>query len=344
MKEDLDQFKRLDLRSFAASHGYLLDKRESSEGCAVMRSSYGDKIIITQNEKGAWKYFCVHNAQDRGSIFDFLKWRGFPTWKNQLDEVREWSGAPVPAAFQFPAARPVVKDREAVTASFFSAKPARALSYLTARGIGPDVLEMPAFADRVRVDDRGNALFPHYDKSGLCGYEIKNHSFTGFAAGGAKGLWYSMASPAASVLVFCESAIDAISFYVLNPPKEGEEMRVFSVGGSLNGSQPNLIKAAMEKAPEGARVLLAFDHDEAGEDFAARVRALAPPSVVVSRVLPPVGMGKDWNEALKYQRGIADPKAAPSVGAEHGKTPPASAMNHKKSPLRGPLMDSREKN
>lgn len=308
MKEDLEKFKRIDLRSFAASRGYALDKRESSEGCAVMRSSNGDKIIVTKNEKGLWKYFCVKNGQDRGSIFDFLKWRGLPSWKEQLDAVREWSGAPVPQAFLFPAARPVVKDREAVTAAFFSAKPVRSLSYLTARGIGPEVLEMPSFADRVRVDDRGNAIFPHYDKSGLCGYEIKNQSFTGFAAGGSKGLWYSMASPAASVLAFCESAIDAVSFYVLNPPKGGGEMRVFSVGGSLNGSQPDLIKAAMEKAPEGARVLLAFDHDQAGEDFAARVQVLAPPSVVVSRVLPPVGMGKDWNEALKYQRGIADPK------------------------------------
>jgi hypothetical protein len=36
----------------------------------------------------------------------------------------------------------------------------------------------------VRIDSRGNAVFPHFDGAGLCGYEIKNQRFTGFAAGG----------------------------------------------------------------------------------------------------------------------------------------------------------------
>ena len=47
----------------------------------------------------------------------------------------------------------------------------------------------------MRIDSRGNTVFPHFDAAGLCGYEIKNRGFTGFAAGGKKGLWFSHARP-----------------------------------------------------------------------------------------------------------------------------------------------------
>jgi hypothetical protein len=46
-----------------------------------------------------------------------------------------------------------------------------------------------AFAGHIRIDVRGNAVFPHIDRDGVCGYEIKNRNFTGFAPGGEKGLW-----------------------------------------------------------------------------------------------------------------------------------------------------------
>ena len=32
-------------------------------------------------------------------------------------------------------------------------------------------------------------VFPHFDREGPCGYEIKNQGFAGFAVGGTKGLW-----------------------------------------------------------------------------------------------------------------------------------------------------------
>ena len=83
------------------------------------------------------------------------------------------------------------------------------LPYLAGRGIGPETLLLPRFAGCVRVDARHNALFPHYDRAGLCGFEIKNKDFTGFAAGGVKGLWYSAAKPTDTALVLVESAIDA---------------------------------------------------------------------------------------------------------------------------------------
>ena len=43
------------------------------------------------------------------------------------------------------------------------------------------------FAGCVLMDARSNAIFPHADKDGPCGYEIKNRGFTGFAPGGERG-------------------------------------------------------------------------------------------------------------------------------------------------------------
>jgi hypothetical protein len=54
------------------------------------------------------------------------------------------------------------------------------------------VLQSPRFAGRLKVDFRSNAIFPHADKDGPCGYEIKNKGFTGFARGGEKGLWLGL--------------------------------------------------------------------------------------------------------------------------------------------------------
>src|SRR5712691_13070689 len=80
-------------------------------------------------------------------------------------------------------------------------------TWKTSGAIPAAVFELERFAGRIRMDARGNAVFPHFDAEGLCGYEIKNKGFTGFAAGASKGLWFSQARPEDNRLVFCESAI-----------------------------------------------------------------------------------------------------------------------------------------
>jgi hypothetical protein len=85
------------------------------------------------------------------------------------------------------------------------------------RAIPAALLQSERFAERMRIDARGNAVFPHFDREDLCGFEIKNRGFTGFASGGSKGLWLSQETPDDIRLVFCESAIDALSYAVLFP-------------------------------------------------------------------------------------------------------------------------------
>ena len=106
------------------------------------------------------------------------------------------------------------------------------------RALPEILLGRERFAGRIRMDARGNAVFPHFDQEGLCRYEIKNSGFTGFAAGGSKGLRFSHARPDDNRLVFCESGIDALSHAALFPD---DQARYSSIGGQVNLVHPTLL-------------------------------------------------------------------------------------------------------
>jgi hypothetical protein len=71
MDAELEEFKRLDLRAYAASLGYTLDRQESWRGSAVMRNAADDKIIIKRENDGHYVYFNVRDDADNGTIIDF---------------------------------------------------------------------------------------------------------------------------------------------------------------------------------------------------------------------------------------------------------------------------------
>jgi len=303
--EELEHFKSaINLIEFAASRGYVSDPRESSRNSKVMRLS-SDKIIITRQDNGHWVYFSIRDDHDNGTIIDFLQNRG----GGHLGEIRKmlrcWAGTPPPPFVSaYTQDLTPSRNRTGVLVDWERARVCHSLPYLTSRGIGKDVLEDPRFAGCVRVDKRNNALFPHYDHHGLCGFEMKNYDFTGFAAGGVKGLWTSRAGIKDHFLVFVESAIDAYSFHILHGL---ENTRYMSTGGGLNRSQPDFLRGAMEKMPAGSTVILGFDRDDAGEKLAEVVRGIVPSSCRVMRILPLSGTGKDWNEMLRYRLGKLKP-------------------------------------
>ena len=273
-----------------------------------MRHPDGDKIVIVlHKESGDWVYYSPRDSRDNGTIIDFLQSRGGGSLGEVRKALRAWLGGSRPAGSQLHAFAekllPVSRDRAGVMAAWEHAQVCLSLPYLTSRGIGPEVLALPRFAGCVRVDQRNNALFPHYDKEGLCGYEVKNKGFTGFAQGGVKGLWHSKAMTTDNRLVLAESAIDALSWQVLHPDELWT--RTMSTGGALNPQQPALLRGAMEKLPEGAVVLLAFDDDEGGEKLAMEMQAIAPAGRELRRAVPPkVPKGKDWNDVLRHRLGL----------------------------------------
>jgi hypothetical protein len=147
---------------------------------------------------------------------------------------------------------------------------------------------------RIKIDGKGNAIFPHFDEEGTCGYEIKNKGFTGFSAGGDKGLWVSRCFTGDESLVITESAIDALSFHALH--KWGTA-RYVSTAGGWSPQTGNLLLKAVQEFP-GSKVVLAYDNDDQGKVYEAETRKLL--SGCKKTIISMYSESKDWNEDLKY--------------------------------------------
>jgi hypothetical protein len=167
------------------------------------------------------------------------------------------------------------------------------------------VLLSPRFAWRMRIDSLGNTVFPHFDAAGLCGYEIKNCGFTGFAAGGQKGLWLSHTQPDDRRLVLAESAIDALSYAALFPDGE-DRTRYVSLGGKPSSRQMKLVQTTIAQMPSGAEIVAAFDADDAGRQLVETIREAVASvanttgrSDLIFKAQLPAKEGEDWNQVLQ---------------------------------------------
>jgi hypothetical protein len=300
---ELESFKTsIDLRAYAVGQGYALDRKESWRGSAVMRHANGDKIIISRKPDGHYTFFSVRSDGDAGTIIDFIQKRKSLSLGAIRKELRVWLGMPAAELPHMPELPKTSKDRHAVQARYASMMIAQRHPYLEReRGIPAMALQYWRFKGRIKIDQRGNAVFPHFDEDGVCGYELRNTGFKGFASGGTKGLWLSKTSPTDRRLVICESAIDSLSFAVLFPDGYA---RYASIGGKPNPVQPDLIQAQMAVLPEGSEVVAAMDADEAGRRLAEVIRkafdAAARPDLTFCRQ-DPVG-SKDWNDQLRAEK------------------------------------------
>lgn len=298
--DELEAFKsQINLAEYIASQGYQLDRRESSRNSAVMRRG-DDKLIVATDQDGHGIYFSVRDDADHGSIIDFVQRRQGLNLGQTRKELRPWIGdsssyRPIPERIHKPA--PSTADRRSVIAAFtgMQPQPSGGHPYLLGRGLAPETLEDSRFAGMIRQDSRGNAVFPHYDRAGLSGYELKNDGFTGFSKGGEKRLWHSSNLAHAERVVVVESAIDAMSH--AQATGDGESAYI-SIGGQPSREQWDLIGSALKKSNErGAAVVIATDADAAGDALAERIAALAPGA---ERQRP--DRGKDWNDQLQAQQ------------------------------------------
>jgi len=299
---ELDRFKTgINLGEYAVARGYHLDRRKSSRNSAVMRHPGGDKIVIARGQDGHWVYFSVRDPSDNGTIVDFVQHRGAGSLGAVRNELRPWVGGvvtrPSPTSY-LPDLTPVTRDRAAVLRALAGMTTARQHDYLeVARGIPRALLTSPRFVGRILVDQRRNAVFPHADRDGFCGYEIKNRGFTGFPRGGEKALWVSGVRRSDTALVLAESAIDALSHAVLFPDPDA---RYASFGGGMNPTQPALIASAVARLSVGGKVFLAVDNDSEGRAFAdtleATIQELPRRDIEVIRHSPEGP--KDWNQVL----------------------------------------------
>ena len=302
---ELESFKsEIDLRQFAVSLGYEIDRRESWRGSTVLRRD-ADKIIVKRNGNGHYVFFSVRDDGDNGTIIDFLQRRQHLSLGAARQILRPWIGRPA-ASPQFPKLEPASPDRMRVEGAYRRMANAQRFPYLEQeRCVPAAVLLSPRFAGRMRIDSLGNTVFPHFDAAGLCGYEIKNCGFTGFAAGGQKGLWFSHAQPDDRRLVLAESAIDALSYAALFADAE-DQTRYASLGGKPSSRQTALVQATIAKLPAGAEIVAAFDADDAGRKLVdvirqavASVASRIGRSDLILKSQLPAKEGEDWNQVLQ---------------------------------------------
>ena len=298
--KELDRFKtEINLTEYAASKGYSLDRKESYSNIAVMRSA-DDKINVSKGEDGHWVYYSWHHGLG-GTIVDFAQDTGNPNLGRVRQELRPWIGVSgarptVPETDYQKVVEPTTKDRGKVQETYRQLDIATRHPYLeNERFIDRTTLYDMRFKGKVFKDDRGNACFPHVDKNGLSGIEMKNKEFAGFTKHGEKALWISNCYKGDDRLVITESAIDALSYHQI---KGTEKTRYASIGGSPSQSQYDLVKAMFEKGKKGMTFVVATDNDKAGEKYYQRISEIA--QSVGKRVVRDIPeKSKDWNDKLK---------------------------------------------
>ena len=303
-KQELEKFKtEINLVEYAQSFGYQYITKQSSRNSAVLRHENGDKIVVATDSDGHGVYFSVRDEADNGTIVDFVQNRSNPSLGGVRKELRDWKDQPRVQSSRFTSVdkpQPVTRDRLSIIKAASNFKVVQSHPYLEKRGIDRSIQDCDRFMGTVAVDDRGNAIFPHYDGEFMTGFTIKNKNYTGFSKGGTKALWRSQTSEADRRLVIVESAIDAMSYHQLFTDKN-PHTRYISTGGTISKYQLDLIKTAMtDMANLDGEIVIATDNDEAGNKLSLTLAKEAPSKSKISRDVPE--QRKDWNELLQHSR------------------------------------------
>ena len=299
-QRELDTFKTdINLADYAQANGYSIDKKKSSVNCLVLKDNRGDKILVGINQSdGHYFYSSVNDDRDSGSIIDFIQNRRNLNLGEVRKELRPWINEPILPPYSpkqaTPKLTPSTPDRHKIITQFEGFQAIVTHPYLTRRGISQQTTNDPRFQGRIYTDSRNNVIFPHADREGVCGYEMRNQEFKSFSSGGTKGLWASNGSPDDTTLVICESPLDCLSYHQLFPD---DTTRYFATGGTLSEKQKTLLKGVFEKFHKlGGQIMIATDKDEAGQAIEQELRNLAPETAQINRIVP--RHHKDWNETL----------------------------------------------
>ena len=156
------------------------------------------------------------------------------------------------------------------------------------RAITPSITDSLIASGKLYADGRGNAVFLLLGKENTpVGAELRGtgpQRWRGMAPGLQKDLGYfSVPAPEATRVILCESAIDAISCFLLHPA---------SLCLSTSGARPDprWLPALLS---QGLAVYCGFDADATGDAMAEQMIALHPS---LRRLRP---SQHDWNDILK---------------------------------------------
>ena len=184
----------------------------------------------------------------------------------------------------------------------------RILQYLQMRGIDREAIEMSIAFDTLYEDVRHNCCFVGFDETRSPRYAMlrssdPNRSFLQEVAGSDKRYSFSLPPTESTKLYITESAIDALSLYVL---RDNAPDNYLSIGGAGVPKGENRLPIAMEHYlsvhPEIEMIYLCLDNDIAGRSAAHAIQAQMPVSFKVEVHFPTAG--KDYNDQLMRKKGL----------------------------------------
>lgn len=165
---------------------------------------------------------------------------------------------------------------------------ARVKRYLVAeRGLAPALIDFLVESGRLYADNRANAVFLlRGSQNTPVGAELRGtgpRPWRGLAPGSRKDLGcFSVHADHGEGIILCESAIDAISCFMIHP-----RHRCISTAGAR--PDPRWLAPLIR---QGGPVYCGFDADPTGESMARAMIALYP---AVKRLRP---LQHDWNDVL----------------------------------------------
>ena len=263
-EDELEAFKaQIDLRAFAASLGFELDRKKSSPNSPVMRGPDGSKILIARAADGHYLYHNVHDDTDTGSIIDFVQART----RANPGEVR--TTLPAPAARIVADQLTVVPPGEQAAALrmlSFAVEPGQAVGVIGTSGAGKSTLARaltgvwrPA-GGKIRLD---GAALDQYDPDVLgqhIGYLPQRvQLFDGTIKDNIARM--SM-TPDDSAVVAAAKKADAHEMILKLP--DGYDTRVTSHGGRLSGGQVQ--RVGLARAMYNDPVVLVLDEPNSNLD------------------------------------------------------------------------------
>lgn len=182
------------------------------------------------------------------------------------------------------------------------------LDYLQKRGIDSNVLDMCIFNGTLYEDIRHNCCFVGYDETHIPRYAMLRSSrvscsFLQEVAGSDKRYSFSLPTTESSKLYVTESAIDALSLYVLRGYTSDNYLSIAGANTPHGNTLPLALEHYLALHQQIDTVCLCLDNDRTGLQAAKAIQARLPERYR-SELLPPKE-GKDYNEQLMHMKGLS---------------------------------------
>lgn len=299
-REELERFKTdINIVDVAITIGYEIDKKKSSRKSIVLKGQ--DTIVVSRNSNGHYVYFNPNDSRDNGTIIDFIQKKTGENLGQVRKILRQFLGGSMQqleisnqndvknyyrTIEQFESKwKNIKQNKKDVRYEIFKDN---------IRGIELDTLhQVPHLAYY-----EGKFYFPIFNKNGVSGlyYTNTNMKEKYFSKDSIKGIWADKPlHKSIDKIIVTESPIDSLSAVELGYNDENT-LHIATLGRMGREAKETLSK--IFKYLPNAKVLIATDRDEAGEEIAQEIANLAKDNEIYRLNFE----GKDLNETLQMKK------------------------------------------